>query len=463
MLFRTLAATILGVVLFLAAAPAQVVQISSTAATGLDISLYSSSVGYTFYAGKTPEWGNLQNGGYVEYTLNTTLAGSYAVQLYYSNGTTSSGTVTALVNGGGAANVPLPSSGAWGTFVLSPATALTFPAGHIVLRLAASNPVQPYNLAGILITPIAPTAPVAAATPAASPARASNPLFGLNFYVNPYSLAAKNTALSCSNGQQISKIAAQSQSVWFGNWNTDPHGDIATVMQAAAAKGTVPVLTVYNIVNRDCGGYSSGGAATDAAYYSWIGGLSSGIGNGKAIVILEPDAISQYNTASCLNTAQKTERLTLLNNAIASFAANAPNALVYLDAGPPNALSAAVIGPTLVSAGIAKAAGFAVNVSNYETTADSVAYGTAISGLTGGKHFVVDTSRNGVGPTSDHQWCNPTGRGLGLPPQATPSGLVDGYLWVQNPGTSDGTCNGGAPAGTFDVNIACTLLQNSAF
>jgi endoglucanase len=25
----------------------------------------------------------------------------------------------------------------------------------------------------------------------------------------------------------------------------------------------------------------------------------------------------------------------------------------------------------------------------------------------GGKHFVIDTGRNGNGPTSDHQWCNP--------------------------------------------------------
>ena len=467
--FFQIFASLLLVASFASGACAQVMQVSSQTATGLDLSLYSGASNYTFYPGKSAQWGNLQAGGYVEYTLNAAAAGTYAVQLYYSNGTgNSSGAVSTLVNGNAASNVSIPATGSWGTFVLSPAAAITLPAGRAVLRLAGGNPVQPYNLAGVLLTPIsvgtaATKVATSVATTTAVAATATNPLFGLSFYVNPYSLAAKNVGQSCSNGQSIAKIAAQSQSVWFGDWNTDPYSDVSAVMKAAQAKGTVPVLTVYNIVNRDCSGYSSGGAANAAAYTTWIQALSQGVGGGKAIIVLEPDSVTQYNTPSCLNTTQKSERLSLLNTAVSSFASNAPNALVYLDAGPPNALSASIIGPTLVGAGISKAAGFAVNVSNYETTADSVTYGTALSKLTGGKHFVVDTSRNGVGPTSDHQWCNPLNRGLGLPPQAVPSGLVDGYLWVQNPGTSDGSCNGGTTAGSFDNNIACTLLKNSAF
>jgi endoglucanase len=71
---------------------------------------------------------------------------------------------------------------------------------------------------------------------------------------------------------------------------------------------------------------------------------------------------------------------------------------------------------------------------------------------TGTTHFVIDTSRNGLGPwhypssyASDAaalDWCNPPGRGLGARPTAnagTP--LVDAYLWVKTPGQSDGTCN----------------------
>jgi endoglucanase len=38
----------------------------------------------------------------------------------------------------------------------------------------------------------------------------------------------------------------------------------------------------------------------------------------------------------------------------------------------------------------------------------------AVSALTGGKHHLIGTSRNGLGPTPDHAWCNPPGRALGL-------------------------------------------------
>jgi endoglucanase len=50
---------------------------------------------------------------------------------------------------------------------------------------------------------------------------------------------------------------------------------------------------------------------------------------------------------------------------------------------------------------IALADGFTLNHSNFFRTADNVAYGKKVSALIGGKHFVVDTSRNGLGPTTD--------------------------------------------------------------
>jgi endoglucanase len=82
---------------------------------------------------------------------------------------------------------------------------------------------------------------------------------------------------------------------------------------------------------------------------------------------------------------------------------------------------------------------------------------------TGTTHFVIDTSRNGLGPwqypstyASDAaalDWCNPPGRGLGLRPTAnTGISLVDAYLWVKTPGQSDGTCNrNGVPVGSPDA------------
>lgn len=80
--------------------------------------------------------------------------------------------------------------------------------------------------------------------------------------------------------------------------------------------------------------------------------------------------------------------------------------------------------------------------------------------VAGTTHFVIDTSRNGLGPwlppadrpVGDPQdWCNPPDRGLGLRPTAdTGNALVDAYLWVKTPGESDGQCNRWAPAGSAD-------------
>lgn len=436
--------------------PGQVTSLSATAPTGLDVSLASGASNYTLYRQNPVIWGNLGAGGYVQYSVSAS-AGTYSVQLYYSNGTSTSGSV-AVSAGSSQSTATISPTGAWGAFRLSAGSVVTLPNGTSTLRLAAGSPVQPYNLAGVLLTPVAITPAAGTGT-----AAATNPLFGMRFYVNPYDLAQKNSWQGCYNGQQISKIANQPQGVWFGDWNTDPQGDVATVLRAAASAGTVPILTVYDIVNRDCGGYSSGGAANAAAYEQWIQNLTLGIGQSRAVVILEPDSLTQYNTASCLNSTQQSERLSLLRYALSMFQQHAPNAVVYMDAGPPNGIAPNLMAQALNYAGVSEAAGVAINVSNYESTADSVAYGQQLSSLIGGKHFVIDTSRNGVGATPDHQWCNPANRGLGVPSQGIASGLLDGYLWVQNPGTSDGTCNGGPAAGQFSTPIACTLLQNSAF
>jgi hypothetical protein len=83
-----------------------------------------------------------------------------------------------------------------------------------------------------------------------------------------------------------------------------------------------------------------------------------------------------------------------------------------------------------------------------------------LSQRVGGKHFIIDVSRNGLGATSDGQWCNPPGRALGVnPTTVTDNALVDAYLWVKVPGESDGTCNGGPNAGGWWPEYALGLAQ----
>ena len=91
--------------------------------------------------------------------------------------------------------------------------------------------------------------------------------------------------------------------------------------------------------------------------------------------------------------------------------------------------------------------------------------------MTGGKPFVIDTSRLTVaGPVEGDPlyWCNPSGRALGARPTTdTGNPMVDAFLWVKRPGESDGSCDGGArgasSAGTFVNQYAIDLARNAGW
>lgn len=220
------------------------------------------------------------------------------------------------------------------------------------------------------------------------------------------------------------------------------------------------MLVAYNIPLRDCGSYSGGGASSPEAYRTWIRSFADGIGSRKAAVVLEPDAVAY---TSCLSAADKQTRLALIKDAVEVLKAKG-NVAVYIDAGNSNWIPAEEMALRLAEAGVAGADGFSLNVSNFLTTASNTAYGKDLSSKIGGKHFVIDTARNGLGPTSDYQWCNPPGRALGEKPTgATSDPLVDAYLWIKPPGESDGTCNGGPSAGQWWPEYALGLAQQAAY
>ncbi len=436
-------------------ASASITNVNGNGTTQFDITSASNFGGYSLYRGSPSLWGNLQPGGFVEYTINAQ-AGNYAIQLFYA--TTVSGGASITVNGAQQQGATFPSTGSWGNYQMSSPLTLSLPSGTSVIRIAAQNPFAAFNLQGMTLAP---------ATQSYS-GGGGNPLANTAFYVNPYSEAAQNTGNQCwgfPNQAGISKIAQQAQGVWFGDWNSDVQGDVSVVVNAASSQGKVPVLVAYDIPIRDCSGYSGGGASSAGAYQGWVQAFAAGIGGAKAVVILEPDALLQIYSNGCLSSYQQQERYQLLNFAVGTLKAVAPNALVYIDAGRAGQweIDPSDMAQRLQYAGVANAAGFSLNVSNYISTDVTTTYGQQISSMTGNKHFVIDTSRNGLGSDGDLNWCNPQGRGLGAPPQGLASGLTDAYLWVQNPGTSDGTCNGGPPAGQFSVQIACTLSNNAIF
>ena len=295
-------------------------------------------------------------------------------------------------------------------------------------------------------------------TPA--PPATTSPLAGASFWVDPYSNAKTTaTAWRTSRGAdalQMDKIATAGMAKWIGNWNSNVLADVDAATTTMTATGAMPVFVAYNIPQRDCGGFSGSNTTTAQAYRDWVVAFANGIGGRRAAVVLEPDALAMMD---CLSVADQQLRLDLLKFAVQTFAAKGSIA-VYLDAGHPRWKSASTMSARLINAGIALAQGFSLNVSNFYLTSENITYGVQVSALVGGKHFVIDTGRNGVGPSSDAQWCNPADRALGLrPTTATGNALVDAYLWIKTPGESDGACNGAPGAGTWMPEYALGLAQ----
>jgi len=256
-------------------------------------------------------------------------------------------------------------------------------------------------------------------------------------------------------------IATKPMARWFGNWSNPIGTSVGNFVGAADAADKLPVLVAYNIPGRDaCGGHSGGGAGTPAAYRAWIHDFAVAIGNRPAVVVIEPDSLGDFN---CMNADQIAERNGMLTYAVQQFKDLAPNAWAYLDGGNAGWVAADVMAQRLKGAGLANAHGFALNVSNYYTTAQTVTYGNAVnSHLSTKKPFVVDTSRNGNGTGND--WCNPPGRKLGVTAQ-TGGGTQqpEMLLWIKVPGDSDGDCGIGAgiPAGTFSPALAIHLINGN--
>lgn len=295
-------------------------------------------------------------------------------------------------------------------------------------------------------------------------------------YVDPDRPAARQVVSWVNDGQSenadvLRRIADQPSALWPTVGSGAIRAQVDGYTTRALAKGQGALLVLYGIPDRDCGGPSAGGADDSYAYVRYVGDVVAGLAGRWATVIVEPDAVPQAaNGCSGLNVE---ERYKLIETAIAMLRAGGP-VRIYLDAGNPGFvadLNKLRFG--LERAGLAAADGFAVNVANFYTTAENVDFGERLSAATGGKHFVIDTSRNGNGPEAADSaglgsdgapvWCNPPGRSLGSQPTDHPGPrLVDAWLWVKNPGESDGSCRAGEPgAGAWFPTYALDLARAS--
>jgi endoglucanase len=239
------------------------------------------------------------------------------------------------------------------------------------------------------------------------------------------------------------RIAAQPAAVWFSDPSLSQDELAERVTKEAEERGELPVLVIYGIPDRDCGLYSKGGARNSGEYLAWVGDIVDGIGDRPALVIVEPDAIL-HTMDGCIAAEDVPDQLALIQKAVQRF--TGARTQVFLDAGNADwGTDMTKVASYLRDAGVQSADGVSLNVSNYVSTQETVAYGRALGRLTGVPNFVVDVSRNGA-QTGD-EWCNNPDARLGRNPTLdTGESDIVGYLWVKQPGNSDGECGRGEPA-----------------
>lgn len=108
----------------------------------------------------------------------------------------------------------------------------------------------------------------------------------MSFYIEPNTEASLQQKVwgdnNATDASAMQTLAQEPTAVWFGNWNTDMRDDVHSLVASAQASNAMPVLVAYNIPERDCGGFSSGGSDNPSGYQSWIDSFSQGLGQAPA-------------------------------------------------------------------------------------------------------------------------------------------------------------------------------------
>jgi endoglucanase len=241
-----------------------------------------------------------------------------------------------------------------------------------------------------VLTAAALTVAMLAATPGAG-ASATQRALGpdTRLFIPPPSAGAPQQILQLlENGDLkdaalIAEMEAIPRAVWFTSGTpAQVRSQVRQTMVEAALEQAVPVLVAYDIPGRDCAQYSAGGALNGADYEAWISAFTEGIGNGKAIVILEPDALgnmpSDCGLSSTVYPFTDAERIAELQYAVTALEAD-PQTSVYLDGTHSAWQSVGTITQRLLEADVQDAQGFFLDVSNYQPTDELIDYGTWIS------------------------------------------------------------------------------------
>ena len=231
------------------------------------------------------------------------------------------------------------------------------------------------------------------------------------------------------------------------------------------AGDSVPLLAVFGDEHQGCGSpgtNTSGGLGQNASYKSWIDQVARGIGSNEVVIAFEPDSLGLIE---CLRPSLRAPRLRALAYGVKALS-KLPNATVYVEAGAPDWQDVPTMARKFRAVGVSRVRGFMLNATHHVTTAKNLRYGAKLSRAVGGKHFIVNTSHNGNGALyrNGHTiWCNPPNAAAGpLPTTNTGHPKADAFMWVERPGFSNGSCNGGpARVGAWWEQRAIQMVERA--
>lgn len=288
----------------------------------------------------------------------------------------------------------------------------------------------------------------------------------------------------------LKKIAFRSHTRWFTSFipasdvRSKVHAYVNELQQAQGANVLVPLATFRQFPNHE---RNKDQPISGSAYRHWYDGVAAGIGDARALVILEPDLAVITKGAWC--PACRERMVTYAAKTLAAL----PNTTVYIEAGASDWLTVAAAARLLKRSGVAHVRGFALNGTHYTTTASNITHGRKIVAKLAtmgiqNKHFVIDTADNGHGFTfaqyrQRHPGSDVTNpivcqtksqrvcETLGIPPTfnvadprwnlpdavaTTAKRWVDAYLWYNRPWLDHN-------AGAFELSRALPMARTTPF
>jgi endoglucanase len=338
---------------------------------------------------------------------------------------------------------------------------------------------------------LAPAAGAGVANAGLGARAGSDPLAGLpwgNYSGSQDEVFPAYRSASGQERQLLGLVALRPRVRWFGAWYPDSQIETTIRQYLANVTGGRPNVLAQVAVFRlspweQAACRSLPSAGQQASYKRWIQAFAAGIGGSRVALILQPD----LPFARCVPHHSKLP-LTLVAYAADTFDA-LPHTTVYIDAGAADWVSAGQAASLLRDAGVARARGFALNVTHYDSTSHQIGYGSQIvhdlaaAGIPG-RHFVINTAANGRpftyqqyhGPDFDNAAvCSSAASRrcvtLGIPPTSRVSesrwglapnarrlaaSLVDAYLWIGRPWLDD-------QSDPFDLGRTLALARTTPF